>query len=155
MRIRYSYRIIFWLVADFCVNAAILMITYPIWREFHYQRHSGGFWLRIYLSASVIATIIASVAAILATFKKRHAPDLRSVVAQMVLTFALLSTLAVYADFSSPDPASSWPDLIQEIAAKFCSELQSIRFTLVTASSIALASGLLLWLTFVRKTKDP
>lgn len=62
---------------------------------------------------------------------------------QMISVFLFLFTLAVLADFSEPYPASNWPDLIQDIAAKFFAELQSTRFVVLTATSMAMVSGVL------------
>jgi len=138
-------------VADFCINTAILMVSYPIWREFQYQRYSNEYWLRVYLWAGFFAMIAVLLVGIIAVWSLRKGSIRRAVIVQIVTTFILLSALAVYADFSEPDPASSWPNLIQQIAAKFFAELQSIRFVVVCASSMSVAAGLLVALLFRRK----
>jgi hypothetical protein len=75
----------------------------------------------------------------------------------MVITFIVLSILAVSSDFSSPYALSSWPQILQLIAAKFFAELQSFRFMVLTASSISVASGLVLWFAVLaqRNTGSP
>jgi hypothetical protein len=131
--------------ADFCVNTAILMVTYPIWREFQYQRYPSSYWLRTYLLAGFISTLIVLVVALLITGIWKKASVKRLLIAQIVITFIVLSILAVSSDFSSPYALSSWPQMLQLIAAKFLAELQSFRFMILTASSMSVASGLALW----------
>jgi hypothetical protein len=131
------------IIADLFVNTIILCVTYPIWREFAYQRHPSEFWIRIYLWAGIYSTAIAFCAGIIAFVCYGRKSMRKVVVLHIVITFGVLATLAIAADFSEPYPASSWPTLIQEIAAKFFAELQSIWFTAVTATSISIAAGLL------------
>jgi len=153
MQIQHPYRIALSVVADLCINTAVLMVTYPIWRELQYQRYPTEYWLRVYLWTAFIATVVVLLVGVLTVWMSRRGSSLRSITVQIVTTFVLLSALAVYADFSEPEPASKWPDLIQDIAAKFCAELQSIRFTLRTASLIAVASGLLLWFILMKSRR--
>ena len=131
------------ILADLFVNTIILCVTYPIWREFAYQRHPFGFWIRVYLWASVYSTAIAFCAGAIAFLCYGRKSLRKASVLHIVATFGLLAFLAIAADFSEPYPASSWPILIQEIAAKFFSELQSIWFTAITATSISIVAGLL------------
>lgn len=131
------------ILADLFANIIILCVTYPIWREFAYQRHPFGFWIRVYLWASIYSTAIVLCLGIIAFFCYGQKSLRKATVLHIVATFAILASIGVAADFSEPYPASSWPILIQEIAAKFFSELQSIWFTAVTATSMSIVAGLL------------
>ena len=138
-----AYRIAIAIVVDAGLNIGLLMITYPIWREFKYKRYPAQHWWRTYVWAGILCTIIvlAATAAVALILKRRR--RVRMITLQMISVFLLLATLAVFADFSEPVPASTWPDLVQDIAAKFFAELQSTRFVALTASSMALVSGAL------------
>ena len=137
--------------ADFCINTAILMVSYPIWRELQYQRYSTEYWFRVYLWAAFFAMIAVLFVGVVTAWSLRKGSTRGVVIAQIVISFVVLSALAVYADFSEPDPAASWPNLIQQIAAKFFAELQSIKFVGVCASSMSVAAGLLVAALFRRK----
>jgi hypothetical protein len=141
------------IVADFCVNTALLMVTYPIWREFQYQRYPSNYWLRTYLLAGFISTLIVLVVALTIAGIWRTAAVKRLFIAQIVITFIVLSLLGISCDFSSPYALSSWPQMLQLIAAKFFAELQSFRFMILTASSISVASGLALWFAVLAQRK--
>jgi hypothetical protein len=145
-------RIAFAVFADFCINTAILMVSYPILERISIPaRYSAEYWFRVYLSAAFFTTIAALLVGVVTAWSFRAGSTRRAVIVQVVATFILLSALAVYADFSEPDPASSWPNLIQQIAAKFFAELQSIKFVADCASSMSIAAGLLVALLFRRK----
>ena len=118
-------------------------MTYPIWREFAYQRHTVAFWIEIYSAAGVFSTLVIAIVTAAALSIDGLKSRKKEVQMQMIGTFLSLSAIAVAADFSEPYPASRWPDLIQEIAAKFFSELQSARFVVLCATSMALAAGML------------
>lgn len=137
--------------ADFCINTAILMVSYPIWMEFQYQRYPTEYWLRVYLWAGFFTTVIVILVGVVTAWSLRKGSIRRAVIVQIVTAFIMLSALAVYADFSEPDPASSWPNLIQQIAAKFFAELQSIKFVAVCATSMSVAAGFLVALLLRRK----
>jgi|GEM_PF-7012315 hypothetical protein len=148
-----NLRFVLLAVADACINTAILMCTYPIWQEFQYQRFPNNYWLRVYVSTGFLITLITFLVGIISVRISRMASVRSSVIVQIVATFCVISSLAVFADFSESNPASTWPILLQEIAAKFFSELQSIRFIVLTASLISLASGLLLYIGLPRKSE--
>jgi hypothetical protein len=144
-------RIIFAVFADFCINTAILMVSYPIWRELQYQRYPTEYWVRTYLLAGFISTLVVLVVAFTIAGIWRTAAVKRVFIAQIVITFIVLSLLSIFYDFSSPFALSTWPQMLQLIAAKFFAELQSMKFVAVCASSIAVASGLLLLMTLHHK----
>lgn len=131
------------IIADWFANTTILCVTYPIWRELAYQRHPFEFWIRVYLWAGVYSTAIAFGAAIIAFFFYGRKSVRKTITLHIVITFGFLALLAIASDFSEPYPASSWPTIIQDIAAKFFAELQSIWFTAVTATSISIIAGLI------------
>ena len=128
---------------DLVINTAILCATYPIWRELKYQNHPPAFWIWIYGWAAVFATVIVVSAGIAAFVIVRSKSLKRKILLQIAITFCLLAGFAIFADFSEPYPAANWPVLIQEISAKFFSELQSIWFTAVSATSMSIIAGFL------------
>jgi hypothetical protein len=130
-------------VLDVFVNIGILCVTYPIWREFAYQEHPLDFWVKIYSWTGVLSTLVLAMVTGAVFSMYRHKTRKNTVTMQMIGTFVCLSSIAVAADFSEPYPASRWPDLIQEIAAKFFSELQSPWFILSSATCMTLVAGLL------------
>jgi hypothetical protein len=138
-------RVAFAVFTDFCINTAILMISYPIWREFQYQRYPSSYWIRAYLLAGFISTLIVLGIASVLTGIWKKIPDKRLLIAQIAITFTVLSILAISCDFSSPYALASWPQMLQLIAAKFFAELQSFRFMMLTASYISIFSGVALW----------
>jgi hypothetical protein len=139
-------------LADLLINSAILCGTYPIWREFAYQRYPIAYWIRVYFCAAAFATGIACCAAVVSLRAGRRKSLRYSLASQVLLTFGLLTLIAIACDFSEPCPACAWPELLQDISAKFFAELQSIRFTVACATSMPISSALLL-LFFLKKTR--
>ena len=148
-----SLRILLAICADLCINSAILMVTYPIWREFQYQRYPGSYWLRTYLLAGFISTLIVLLIAFIIAGIWKTGSGKRLFIAQIVVTFIVLSVVGISSDFSSPFAHSSWPQMLQLIAAKFFAELQSLRFMTLTASSISITSGVMLWFAVLAPRK--
>lgn len=104
----------------------------------------------------MFATIAAALIAVLIARRAQRGNDFRVAAFQIIFTFLLLSGLATLSGFSDWQTAAKWPWLIQQIDAKFFAELECVRFITLTASSMAIASGLLISILLkkygVRKT---
>jgi hypothetical protein len=138
------------ILADLVINTFILMITYPIWRELRYQRYPTDYWLHVYCSAGALGTIVVSLTSVVSLAIMRRGSRIGIALVQVAISFIALSALAIIADFSEPSPADTWPQIMQQIAAKFFAELQSIKFTVLTASSMAIVSGVFVFLVLSR-----
>ncbi len=128
---------------DFCVNTALLMVGFPIWREFQYRRHPPDHWIHVYSWAGLLSTAIILVVNVAVYLWNMRRSTKISTIWNMWITFGVLCCLAIAIGTSLPYGDSSWPDIIQDIDAQFFAEFGFLRFIFYDASLMSLAAGLL------------
>src|SRR5262249_39865355 len=145
-------RVLVAFIADLVVNFGILIVSYPIWRELSYQRRPAAYWWHLYVWAAVLST--ATLAALALAVYRITAQRSRTVtaIAQMIVGFLVLSVFSVVAGSSSPYAMSGWYPL-EDITAEVFGGLQVLRFIPLCATSMAIISGLFLWVAVPRKTE--
>ena len=136
--------------SDVLINFSILTVSYPIWRELSYHREPSAYWWRIYAWAAVLCSVILAALACAIYALTRQLSRKAIVITQIVVGFLFLSMLSFVAGSSSPYAMSGWYPL-EDITAKFFGELQILTFIPLCATTMGIASGLLLW-AVVRKS---
>jgi uncharacterized PurR-regulated membrane protein YhhQ (DUF165 family) len=137
--------------ADVLINLSILTVSYPIWREFSYNREPPAYWWHIYAWAAVLSSAILTPLAFAIYTLTRQLSRKATAITQIVVGFLLLSVLSVVAGSSSPYAMSGWYPL-DDITAKFFGELQVLTFIPLCATTMGMTSGVLLWAVLRRRT---
>jgi hypothetical protein len=139
-----SVRVAVALFADLLLNAIVLVVSYPIWWEFRYERYPAKQWVEVYSATVLLVSILIWLITLLTYFVLKRRSTRGIVTVQIITVFLFLSSLAMFVWISSPYPVGYWPDFLQYIAAKFFAEGNFLTFIFVDATSMALLSGLLL-----------
>lgn len=144
-------KIVLAFVGDALINFSILVVSYPIWWEFSNHREPPAYWWRIYAWAAVLSSTILTALACAIYALTRQLSRKATVITQIVLGFLLLSALSVVAGSSSPYSMSGWYPL-EDVSAKFFSELRVLTFVPLCATTMGIASGVLLWAVVRKRT---
>ena len=135
---------------DALINFGILAVSYPIWWEFSNHRSplriGGAFTLGRLLSSAILTALESAIYAL-----TRRLSWKATVISQIVVGFLVLSLLSVVAGSSSSYAMSGWYPL-EDITAIFFGELQVITFIPKCATTMGIASGVLLWAAVRKRT---
>jgi hypothetical protein len=129
-------------LTSFVINTALLMISYPIWRELKYQRHPTEYWIKTYIVAGVLVTALVWVIAFCLQWFLRGYPRRRLALRHIFTVMTVLIVYAVGIGISFPYPAASWPEPLQALG-QFFAEVRFLTFIFLDAPPIAFISGLL------------
>jgi hypothetical protein len=138
-----SIRVALALFADLLLNMIVLVVSYPIWWEFRYQRYPVKHWVEVYSATGILVSILIWIITLLTYLVMKRRSTLAIVKVQIITVFLCLSSLALLVWIASPYPVGYWPDFLRYIAAAFFAEGNFLTFIFVDATSMSLLSGLL------------
>jgi len=100
------------------VCGSVLLASYPIWREFRYQRYPSSYWVRVYLE-----TVFLIVAGYWITgWCVRLTGLRRAIVLQSVLFVAVMSGVCIFLGTRDIYEQDVFPQIIADMHAKFLAE---------------------------------
>lgn len=117
---------------------AVIVVAFPIWREFRYERYPRDYWLKVYLGTAVALAVIY----LLIGWVSRILPAKvasRSFF-QPVVFFVFMSCVSVFLGTMTADQQVALPVAVQDVHAKFLAEWQFIKFILTVLLPISVIS---------------
>jgi hypothetical protein len=102
----------------FVLCQGVLLISYPIWREFQYQRYPSSYWVRVYLE-----TVLLLLTVYWLTGWCIRLSGLRQTIAlQSILFLVFMSGVSIFLGTRDIYEQQGFPQMIADIHAKFLAE---------------------------------